>query len=74
MYHEFFSGRGLLILPIVAMLSFLITFVAAVLYTLRGSQRAAYAELAGLPLSDDGTAVAQAAGRAAAPSEGRESP
>jgi cbb3-type cytochrome oxidase subunit 3 len=72
MYHEFFSGRGLLILPIVAMLSFLITFVAAVLHTLRSSQREAYAELAGLPLTDDGTAVARSHAADAAMSEGRE--
>lgn len=72
MYHEFFSGRGLLVLPIVAMLSFLITFIVAVLLTLRGSQREAYAELAGLPLADDGTPVAHGHVTDAAQSEGRQ--
>jgi hypothetical protein len=55
MYQEFFNGRGLLILPIVAMLAFLLTFIVAVLFTLRGSRRAVYTELAGLPLAEDGT-------------------
>lgn len=53
MYQEFFLGRGLLLLPIVAMLAFLVTFVAAVLFVLRGSRRDTYEALARLPLGDE---------------------
>lgn len=53
MYQEFFMSRGVLILPIVAMLTFLITFVAAAISALRASRKEAYAELASLPLSDE---------------------
>lgn len=60
MYQEFFMSRGVLILPIVAMLTFLITFVAAAIYALRASRKEGYAELASLPLSDDGSSTAQA--------------
>lgn len=59
MYQEFFMSRGVLILPIVAMLTFLITFVVAAIYTLRASQKEAYAELASLPLSDDENGAAR---------------
>lgn len=66
MYQEFFLGRGLLLLPIVAMLSFLVTFVAAVVFVLRGSHRDTYETLARLPLGDDASpapAMAQAHAR-----------
>lgn len=54
MYQEFFTGRSILILPIVAMLAFLFTFIAAVLYTFRGAHQKAYAALAVLPLAEEG--------------------
>lgn len=59
MYQEFFMSRGVLILPIVAMLTFLVTFVVAAIHTLRASQKEAYAELASLPLSDEENSAAR---------------
>lgn len=60
MYQEFFMSRGVLILPIVAMLTFLVTFVAAALFALRGSREQTYQELASLPISDEESGTAQA--------------
>jgi hypothetical protein len=57
MYHEFFISHGVLLLPILAMLLFAGTFVAAVIHTVSRSRAAQYQELASAPLSDSETQV-----------------
>lgn len=59
MYHEFFAGKQLLSLPIVAMVFFAVTFAAVVVRVLllKGG-RGRDEHLAHLPLSDDGRAPA----------------
>ena len=52
MYQEYFIQKGTLILPIVAMLSFVLSFVAILLWSLRSTQSSQYADLALLPLSE----------------------
>lgn len=66
MYQEFFLGRGLLVLPIVAMLAFVFTFIGAVWFVLRSAHRDTYDALARMPMSDeDGTAPAALDARSA---------
>ncbi|HPH28867.1 MAG TPA: hypothetical protein PLA87_18585 [Pseudomonadota bacterium] len=50
MYHEFFSGHGVLLLPILAMLLFIGTFSVLVVWTMRKSRSPEFQELASLPL------------------------
>lgn len=50
MYHEFFSGHGVLLLPILAMLLFIGTFSVLVAWTMRKSRSPEFQELASLPL------------------------
>ncbi len=57
MYHEYFAGRDLLLLPVVAMLAFLITFVGLLFHTLRQSRRPEFEELAALPLREEAGAL-----------------
>lgn len=61
MYQEFFLQKGVLILPIVAMSSFVLSFVAILLWSLRTAQKTQYETLAQLPLIE-----------LSAPSAGRE--
>lgn len=58
MYHEFFSGKGILQLPILAMVFFLVTFSGIVWSVLRRAGDTAARtredqEMAQLPLLDD---------------------
>lgn len=53
MYHEFFTSKGVLVMPIVAMLLFCVTFTAAVAWTLLRKRQEAYKYLSNLPLADD---------------------
>jgi hypothetical protein len=58
MYHEFFAGKQLLSLPIVAMVFFAVTFAAVVVRVLviKGRQASMRDDhLAHLPLFDDGS-------------------
>lgn len=51
MYHEFFTSKGVLFLPILAMLLFIATFAGIVAWALlRGAQ---YNGLASLPLDPE---------------------
>ena len=50
MYQEFFIQKGVLVLPIVAMASFVLSFIAILVWSLRGSNQPQYAQLAELPL------------------------
>lgn len=52
MYQEYFIQKGTLILPIVAMLSFVLSFAAILIWSLRSTQSAQYAELSQLPLGE----------------------
>jgi len=52
MYQEFFIQKGVLVLPIVAMLSFVLSFTAILLWSLRSTRKPQYEELAGMPLHD----------------------
>ncbi|HMY58445.1 MAG TPA: hypothetical protein PKL17_06485 [Pseudomonadota bacterium] len=54
MYHEFFSQKGVLVLPILAMLAFLLSFFAVVVATFRKKQASVFQSIAQLPLGDDG--------------------
>ena len=54
MYHEFYSQKGVLILPIVAMLAFVLSFVAVVFATYRKKPQRELDSVAQLPLGDDG--------------------
>ena len=53
MYQEFFIQKGVLLLPVVAMLAFVVTFFSIVVATYRSSRRAELDTLSQLPLSDD---------------------
>jgi cbb3-type cytochrome oxidase subunit 3 len=53
MYHEYFIQKGVLLLPVVAMLAFVVTFFSIVVATYRSSRRAELDTLSQLPLSDD---------------------
>lgn len=55
MYQEYFIQKGVLILPIVAMLSFVLSFLAILAWSLRSASKKPYEELAALPL-DSGAA------------------
>ena len=57
MYHEYFAGRGLLLLPIVAMLAFLITFVGLLFRTMQTSRKSEFEEFAALPLREEAGAL-----------------
>lgn len=61
MYQEFFIQKGVLILPIVAMLSFVLSFAAILLWSLRAEQKPHYNGLAQLPIDSDPTASAAVA-------------
>ena len=50
MYHEFFTGKGVLLLPILSMLLFAATFLGAVVWTVRRGRSPQYQALASLPL------------------------
>lgn len=50
MYQEYFLQKGVLILPIVAMLSFVLSFAAILLWTLRPGRKSEYEGLGELPL------------------------
>jgi hypothetical protein len=52
MYQEFFIQKGVLVLPIVAMLSFVLSFMAILLWSLRSAQKPHYDDLAQLPLNE----------------------
>ncbi len=52
MYQEFFIQKGMLILPIVAMLSFVLSFVIILLWSLRPAQKPYYDGLAELPFAE----------------------
>lgn len=70
MYQEFFMQKGVFVLPIVALLSFALSFMAILWWSLRASRQPYYEALAQLPLSGDGetpTAAARAADAAGAP-------
>ncbi len=54
MYQEFFLQKGILILPIVAMLSFVLSFMAILVWSLRPTRAPQHEELSRLPL-DGGT-------------------
>ncbi|MFO0622307.1 MAG: cbb3-type cytochrome c oxidase subunit 3 [Polyangia bacterium] len=54
MYHEYFIQKGVLLLPIIAMLAFVATFVAVVLATYRSQKRAEFDHMSQLPLGEDG--------------------
>jgi hypothetical protein len=49
MYHEYFIQKGVLLLPIIAMLAFVATFVAVVLATYRSQKRAEFDHMSQLP-------------------------
>ena len=53
MYHEYFIQKGVLLLPIIAMLAFVATFVAVVLATYRSQKRAEFDHMWELPLGED---------------------
>lgn len=53
MYQEFFLQKGMLILPIVALMSFLLSFAAILWWSLRAARQPHYQELAELPLAGD---------------------
>ncbi len=53
MYHEFFAGQGVLLLPIVAMLLFAATFAGVVIAAVRRGRSGQDLELASLPLQGD---------------------
>lgn len=53
MYHEYFIQKGVLLLPIIAMLAFVATFVAVVLATYRSQKRAEFDHMSQLPLGED---------------------
>lgn len=53
MYHEFFTGHGVLMLPILAMLLFAATFLGAVIWTVSRGRSLEYQALASLPLDLD---------------------
>ncbi len=58
MYQEFFIQKGVLILPIVAMLSFVLSFAAILVWSLRSARKMQYEQLAELPLeATDGAAA-----------------
>ena len=57
MYQQFFTDHGVLLLPILAMLLFAVTFLSVSLGAMRRSRRSAYGELAHLPLAADATEV-----------------
>ena len=54
MYQEFFAGKGVLLLPILAMFLFAVTFCAVAVQALRRGKSEEYKELASLPLACDG--------------------
>lgn len=53
MYQEFFLQKGVLVLPIVAMLSFGLAFIAILWWSLRMERKLHNQELAQLPLDGD---------------------
>ncbi|MBL8636456.1 MAG: CcoQ/FixQ family Cbb3-type cytochrome c oxidase assembly chaperone [Myxococcales bacterium] len=54
MYQEYFIQKGVLLLPIVAMLAFVVTFVTVVMATYRSQKRAEFDHMSQLPLGEDG--------------------
>ena len=66
MYQEFFIQKGVLVLPIVAMLSFVLSFVAILVWSLRTTQTPHYDALGQLPL-DGSKVIAEAAGNGEGP-------
>jgi hypothetical protein len=53
MYQEFFLQKGVLILPIVAMMSFVGAFLAISWWSLRAAPQQQYAALSQLPLDGE---------------------
>lgn len=53
MYQEFFLQKGMLVLPIVALMSFILSFAAILWWSLRATQQPHYQQLAELPLTAD---------------------
>lgn len=53
MYQEFFLQKGVLVLPIVALLSFGLAFAAILWWSLRAEKKLHLQELAALPLAGD---------------------
>ncbi len=64
MYQEFFLQKGMLILPLVALMSFILSFVAILWWSLRAARQPDYQALAELPLSADLTPPSPAAAQA----------
>ena len=66
MYQEFFLQKGMLVLPIVALMSFILSFAAILWWSLRAARQPDYQALAELPLAVDlplpSTAAAKAKG------------
>lgn len=52
MYQEYFIQKGVLVLPIVAMLAFVLSFIAIFVWSLRAARKPQYDELANLPLTE----------------------
>ena len=52
MWRELFSGGGLFILPVIAMVLFLAIFITVILRVCQRSRRAEYERMASLPLDD----------------------
>ena len=53
MYQEFFNQKGVLLLPILAMLAFVGTFLTVVIATYRSQRRAEFDKVAQLPLGEE---------------------
>lgn len=58
MYQEFFIQKGVLVMPIIAMLSFVLSFVAIFVWSMRAARKRQYDELAELPLQERGAVSA----------------
>lgn len=50
MYQEYFIQKGVVILPIVAMAAFVLSFLAVLVWSLRPARKLQYEALAELPL------------------------
>lgn len=57
MYREFFRHSTVLSLPMIAMILFIATFVAVVLYATRRKAAGEFKHMAALPLDDEGSDV-----------------
>ncbi len=53
MYQEFFIQKGVLVLPILAMLAFVGTFLTVVIATYQSQRRAEFDKVAQLPLAEE---------------------